>query len=57
MTIVLPYLILSLGYTSLAQEFDVFDFIDPLIGTDNGGNAFAGATLPYDYSKLSSRML
>lgn len=30
---------------------DILDFINPLIGTDNGGNVFAGATLPYGMAK------
>ncbi|USP76580.1 glycoside hydrolase family 92 protein [Curvularia clavata] len=30
---------------------DVLKFIDPLIGTQNGGNVFAGATLPYGMAK------
>ena len=28
-------------------DFDVLDYIDPLIGTANGGHVFAGSTLPY----------
>ncbi|KAF2093510.1 putative alpha-1,2-mannosidase [Rhizodiscina lignyota] len=31
--------------------FDVLDYIDPLIGSDNGGNVFCGATLPYGMAK------
>lgn len=34
-----------------AAEVDVLSFIDPLIGTTNGGNVFAGATLPYGLAK------
>jgi putative alpha-1,2-mannosidase len=30
---------------------DVLDWIDPLIGSENGGNVFAGATLPYGMAK------
>jgi putative alpha-1,2-mannosidase len=33
------------------STFDVFKYINQLIGTDNGGNVFAGATLPYGMSK------
>lgn len=29
----------------------VLDFVDPLIGTTNGGNVFPGATLPYSLAK------
>ena len=32
-------------------SFDVFKYVDQLIGTDNGGNVFAGATLPYGMAK------
>jgi putative alpha-1,2-mannosidase len=34
-----------------AAEVDILSFIDPLIGTTNGGNVFAGATLPYGLAK------
>lgn len=34
-----------------AGDFDVLDWIDPLVGTRNGGNVFAGATLPYGFAK------
>ncbi|KAH7312258.1 glycoside hydrolase family 92 protein [Stachybotrys elegans] len=34
---------------ALAQ--DVLSFVDPLIGTINGGNVFPGATLPYGLAK------
>jgi putative alpha-1,2-mannosidase len=30
---------------------DVLSYVDPLIGTINGGNVFAGATLPYGLAK------
>jgi len=33
------------------STFDVFQYINQLIGTDNGGNVFAGATLPYGMAK------
>ncbi|KAL4816716.1 glycosyl hydrolase family 92-domain-containing protein [Aspergillus spinulosporus] len=32
-------------------DFDVLDFIDPFIGTANGGHSFAGATLPFGMVK------
>ncbi|PYI35560.1 hypothetical protein BP00DRAFT_388374 [Aspergillus indologenus CBS 114.80] len=32
-------------------SFDVLDYIDPLIGTSNGGHSFAGATLPFGMAK------
>ncbi|ROW03656.1 hypothetical protein VPNG_07222 [Cytospora leucostoma] len=31
--------------------FDPLDFVDPLIGSTNGGNVFAGASLPYGLAK------
>lgn len=37
--------------TAQASPPDVFQYIDQLIGTDNGGNVFAGATLPYGMAK------
>lgn len=30
---------------------DVLEWVDPLIGSRNGGNVFAGATLPYGMAK------
>ena len=30
---------------------DILQFVDPLIGTSNGGHVFAGATLPYGMAK------
>ncbi|RDL31123.1 putative alpha protein [Venustampulla echinocandica] len=32
-------------------SFDPLKYVNPLIGTDNGGNVFAGATLPYGMAK------
>ncbi|PLB50006.1 hypothetical protein P170DRAFT_354590 [Aspergillus steynii IBT 23096] len=32
-------------------KFDVLDYVDPLIGTANGGHSFAGATLPFGMAK------
>ncbi|KAI9717195.1 MAG: hypothetical protein M1828_007388 [Chrysothrix sp. TS-e1954] len=34
-----------------ASDFDVFQYVDQLIGTNNMGNVFAGATLPYGMAK------
>ncbi|KAJ5679915.1 secreted glycosidase [Penicillium macrosclerotiorum] len=31
--------------------FDVLDYVDPLIGTANGGHVFPGATLPFGMAK------
>ncbi|TVY80445.1 putative secreted glycosidase [Lachnellula suecica] len=33
------------------RDFDVFDYVDPLIGTINGGHVFPGATLPFGMAK------
>ncbi|KAL2187253.1 glycoside hydrolase family 92 protein [Thermothelomyces heterothallicus CBS 203.75] len=32
-------------------NYDVLDFVNPLIGTANGGHVFPGATLPYGMAK------
>lgn len=34
-----------------SSSFDVFQYIDQFIGTDNGGNVFAGASLPFGMAK------
>ncbi|KAK5987008.1 putative secreted glycosidase [Cladobotryum mycophilum] len=36
---------------SKTDTFDVLDFVDPLIGTVNGGHVFPGASLPYSMAK------
>ncbi|KAI0599602.1 glycoside hydrolase family 92 protein [Biscogniauxia sp. FL1348] len=36
---------------ALASTFDPLPLIDPLIGSTNGGNVFAGATRPYGLAK------
>ncbi|KAK7742299.1 hypothetical protein SLS53_004443 [Cytospora paraplurivora] len=52
--------ILLVGFTTftfilraLAKNttFDPLDFVNPLIGSTNGGNVFAGASLPYGLAK------
>lgn len=51
------FLTVFLSTPSLAQPFpnastfDVFQYIDQFIGTLNGGNVFAGASLPYGMAK------
>lgn len=37
--------------TTKQPACDVLRFVDPLIGTQNGGNVFPGATLPYGLAK------
>lgn len=34
-----------------ANDSDVLDYINPLIGSQAGGNVFTGATLPYGMVK------
>ncbi|KAK3945635.1 glycosyl hydrolase family 92-domain-containing protein [Diplogelasinospora grovesii] len=43
----------NLGGTlaSAGSAVDILQFIDPLIGTTNGGHVFPGATLPYGMAK------
>ncbi|KAH9905469.1 glycoside hydrolase family 92 protein [Xylariomycetidae sp. FL2044] len=45
------FILFPLIATSQAQELDILQFIDPLIGSTNGGNVFAGATRPYALAK------
>jgi hypothetical protein len=33
--------------TSIKKEFDVLDYVDPLIGTAGGGHVFPGPTMPF----------
>ncbi|KAE8144342.1 glycosyl hydrolase family 92-domain-containing protein [Aspergillus avenaceus] len=44
---------LVLGDTtpSTPNDYDVMQYVDPLIGSSNGGNVFAGASLPYGMAK------
>ena len=44
----LSALLISASWTA---DFNVLRYINPLIGTNNGGNVFAGATLPYEMTK------
>ncbi|KAE8376297.1 glycosyl hydrolase family 92-domain-containing protein [Aspergillus bertholletiae] len=46
----------ALGYASprsisIPEDYDVLQYVDPLIGSSNGGNVFAGASLPYGIAK------
>ena len=45
--------LLAQAATILAASSDPLSFVNPLIGTINGGNVFAGATLPYGLAKAS----
>ncbi|GFF72316.1 hypothetical protein IFM60648_03650 [Aspergillus lentulus] len=43
---------LALAVTnSTSLDYDVLQYVDPLIGSANGGNVFAGASLPYGMAK------
>ncbi|KAL3480176.1 glycosyl hydrolase family 92-domain-containing protein [Aspergillus californicus] len=37
--------------SSTVEDYDVLQYVNPLIGSTNGGNVFAGATLPYGMAK------
>ncbi|EED21157.1 alpha-1,2-mannosidase, putative subfamily [Talaromyces stipitatus ATCC 10500] len=39
------------GSSTINSEFNVLDYVDPLIGTANGGHVFAGASLPFGMAK------
>ncbi|OLN85140.1 putative secreted glycosidase-like protein 3 [Colletotrichum chlorophyti] len=45
--IVFPFLVA----VPVCQSFDPLTLVDPLIGSQRGGNVFAGATLPYGLAK------
>lgn len=46
-------LIVEFSTPTLAQDTGsgIFQYIDPLIGTTNGGHVFPGATLPFGMAK------
>jgi len=49
-------LLVSAGYdVRESRDIDVLDWVNPLIGSQSGGNVFAGATLPYGMAKGSMR--
>ena len=47
---ILSFLYLALPCTH-AAAFDPLKYVDPLIGSNNGGNVFSGASLPYGLAK------
>ncbi|KAG5931154.1 hypothetical protein E4U60_006403 [Claviceps pazoutovae] len=47
----LTFLSAPVQATLSLSRFNVLDFIDPLIGTSNGGHVFPGASLPYGMAK------
>ena len=38
-------------HAAAQSRSDILQFVDPIIGTANGGHAFAGATLPFGMAK------
>lgn len=52
-SVLLAKLLLEGGTPVLGQNTstDIFQYIDPLIGTTNGGHVFPGATLPFGMAK------
>ena len=40
--------------TNSSLDYDVLQYIDPLIGTGRGGHVFAGATLPFGESLIAT---
>lgn len=50
---IIAWLFLWKATIGMAQDsaFDVLQYINPLIGSTNGGNVFAGATRPYGLGK------
>jgi len=48
----LPWLVIATVPGVLGQSgANILSFVDPLIGTTNGGHVFAGATLPFSMAK------
>ncbi|KAJ0297492.1 hypothetical protein COL5a_010281 [Colletotrichum fioriniae] len=43
--------LIAFAVAGCCQLFDPLAFVDPLIGSQRGGNVFAGATLPYGLAK------
>lgn len=55
-----PLLLASAGFvaaqnaTGTVPAYDKLQYVDTLIGSNNGGNVFAGATRPYGRSAAAS---
>ena len=43
--------VLLLHHATAQSGSDILQYVDPLIGTANGGHVFAGATLPFGMAK------
>lgn len=43
----------ALAASGINATYNTLDYVDQLIGSSNGGNVFAGATLPFGESFLS----
>ncbi len=53
-SVLLPFL-LAIGFTvAEASSFDVLDYVDPLIGTVNGGELWNKADLLLSFSPLTT---
>ncbi|RDA93311.1 hypothetical protein CP533_2038 [Ophiocordyceps camponoti-saundersi (nom. inval.)] len=50
-SLLVQVLIIVSAVIALSPPFDPLDYVDPLIGSINAGNVFAGATLPYGMAK------
>lgn len=50
-TRLLSTVLMGVGLANSQSTVDNLNFVDPLIGSSNGGNVFAGASLPYGMAK------
>jgi putative alpha-1,2-mannosidase len=47
----LAVLVSTIQYSDAQNATNILSFVDPLIGTINGGHVFAGASLPFSMAK------
>ncbi|KAJ8071448.1 hypothetical protein OCU04_001768 [Sclerotinia nivalis] len=47
----ISYVVVGQNVTTNSSTYDVLDYVDQLIGSNNGGNVFPGATIPYGMAK------
>ncbi|OJI97451.1 hypothetical protein ASPVEDRAFT_49456 [Aspergillus versicolor CBS 583.65] len=45
------FVLLQVALVRAVDDYDVLQYIDPLIGSTDGGNVFPGATIPYGMAK------
>ncbi|GLA67174.1 hypothetical protein AtubIFM54640_010152 [Aspergillus tubingensis] len=50
-SVALPCIAGCANSSASVDDYDVLQYINPLIGSANGGNVFAGATIPYGMAK------